>query len=62
MYYWYFFYRTIEPLGKPFTSISSNLSSLEAQSTIPLDSIPLILAGFKFVTTITFLPIMSSGL
>lgn len=37
-------------------------SPLSAANNIPCDSTPLNLTGFKFVSTITFLPTKSSGL
>ena len=55
-------YLTTPPLGISLISINSNLPSWDAQRSIPADSTPRSLTGFKFSTTITFLPIISSGL
>ena len=44
------------------SSVSLSPSFLTADNNIPLDSKPLILRGFKFITATTFLPTKSSGL
>ena len=55
-------YLIFVPLGKLSTDTSSNNFFLEPAKIIPCDYTPLKTAGFKLDTTITFLPIISSGL
>ena len=54
---------TIEPAGRsPSGVIITTLPSCSAHKTIPCDTTPQSLAGFKLETKTTFLPISSSGL
>ena len=54
-------YLIVVPTGKSPASTTPNTFLSPPARTIPCDSTPLNLAGFKFVTTITFLPLNSSG-
>ena len=51
------------PAGISFSGLISARfpSASSAHSSIPSDTIPASLAGFRFVTTMTFLPTISSG-
>lgn len=55
-------YLITAPFGTAFGKlINVNTSSFSADKIIPSDFCPINFAGFKFVTTATFLPIISSG-
>ena len=50
------------PGGRSRSSVSTaSFPSVDAASTIPLDSIPMSFAGSRFATTTTFLPTSSAG-
>src|SRR5256885_15703634 len=52
----------VAPGGRSRSTVSTaSFPSMEAASTIPLDSIPMSFTGSRFATTTTFLPTSSAG-
>src|SRR5439155_97244 len=56
------FHARVAPGGRSRSTVSTaSFPSVEAASTIPLDSIPMSFTGSRFATTTTFLPTSSAG-
>jgi hypothetical protein len=55
-------YRTFDPGGSSRSSVSrARLPAPEPASTIPFDSIPIMVVGWRLATTTTFRPTRSAG-